>query len=196
MIPFSSCFVGNPLTKNQSSDPQGWLRGTYAEKLNFWGDLEGRFLYCSEEALQTHFQGILWLVISIFLKWRLSKSQTWTSLSWRHPRIWTVHLVKLHLLKEFEVAIWRVGVSGGMSETLAFWALGSQHDCFSCFWESAEGTGLQSWMCSWVWSCVQWLVGLYMALVTFPLQTSPLAWCGLRSFCLYPNHGALKAYMF
>lgn len=53
MIIFSSSFVGNPLTKDKSSDPQAWLHSTYAQKLNSWGDLEGRFLYHSQEAFQS-----------------------------------------------------------------------------------------------------------------------------------------------
>lgn len=122
----------------------------------------------------------------------------------RHELLWYEDFIRLELCLTCKITLakriqsrplknWCFRV---MPETLAFWALGSQCDCFSCFWKSPMCTGLLSWTCSWVQSCVQWLVRLYTALVTFPLRTSILAWCGLRQFYLYPNLGALKAYMF
>lgn len=155
MILFSPSFVGNPLTQDKSSDSQGQLHGTYAQKLNPWGDLKGRFLYWSEEAVQSqlfprdfmaHHQPLL--EIKTFKKSDMSFYVMKGS-----SDLNCVQLVKLYLLKEYEVAVWRAVVLG-WCQRLTFWALGSKCDCFPCFWKSPECTGLLSWTCSWVWFCV------------------------------------------
>lgn len=126
-----------------------------------------------------YFQGISWLVISFFLESRLFKSPTWTSISWRFHQIWTVfNLYNCTCKKDLKLLSEELALPDGVRDT---YLLGSWLQMWLLFLFLSLPSALAFCHGPVPESCVQWL-GLHMASVTFPLRTSPLAWCRLRQF--------------